>query len=637
MTERAGTRGKEMVLFLPDFIKSDLVDDAEFRAAIDLTVEGTLTLGDGILVVPQDAFHDAVASLYTASSKPQTIEAKDGRSVVVDLHPDRRDAIRLTVDDQVLFVRRHDELRPTAAERLAGFDKALLDADLPPAALGDWRVLLAERRLQGGEVQALEQELAKTPPAMAKALEATFESNTVSLDIIAPPHREYYECLVGRDNPADVAAMASGSATDQASDLIRSKGVHGAQSALLLSTHTLLLSGIDWSPLSDEDWVSLMDWAISEGDPFAQLGMVEIGLKRLAQQPELEERLTGLVSNLCALDPTDKHGPIHLLTGLFVVIDGELSRTRVLADWPPFRRRAASLAQAALVLRLVRNHIDADHFVIWALARDGRRFYLQSHVDLRLEPRWSPNYIEPAQWKAELMGRLNNAIAPVLETLKSGELHARLTGSEETDLPAQIRFPFSFQPGPLEGASAPGPASLPSEFEALLDESLANETLEPKSLAALINLQGLYSIPPDKAERAIALIKAAGHRFIGTKDGSEIDALLSGLARTSAISRSPELADQVRIMCRRRRSESQTPLSPCKEMLVALYAGAAHADRAAWSAFVGEWISEIAFALEDRADGEAMLADLDTLCTIAPVLRRTLCRAIAAIDSYVRS
>lgn len=637
MTASSTHRGREMLILLPDFIKADLLDDDDFRATIALKVEGTLALGDGLFVVSQDPFHDAITRLYEKPDSPQTVETNDGRSVIISLHPDRQDALRLTLDDQVLMVRGHDELRPLAADRLAGFETMLKDADLPRTALADWRALLAERRLQGGEVQALESDLSKTAPAMAKALERTFEKNTVSLDIIAPPHRQYYERLVGSGDPTDVAAMAVGDTATLASDLIRAKGVSGAQRALLLSTHTLLLSGIDWSSLSDEDWMSLADWAIANADPFSQLGMVEIGLKQLAAQPALEPKLAVLVSNLCSLDPEDKQGPIHLLTGLFVVIDGELSRTKALADWPPYRRRAAALAQAAFVLRLVRRRIDADHFVDWALARDGRRFYLQSYVDLRLEPRWSPNYIEPVQWKAELMGRLSNAAAPLLDTLEPSDLLTRLTGSGANDLPAQMRFPFSFQPGPLEGAESPGSAPLPPEFEEMLDETLAHERLEPKSLAALINLQGLYRIPPDKAERATALIKASGHRFIGAEDGGEIDALCSGLARTAAISRSPDLAEQLRILCRRRRVESQTPQSPSKEMLVALYAAASHKDETGWSTFVGEWISEIAFSLKERSDGEAMLADLDTLCMIAPTLRRTVGRAIAAVDSYIRS
>ena len=59
----------------------------------------------------------------------------------------------------------------------------------------------------------------------------------------------------------------------------------------------------------------------------------------------------------------DQASGFKFLSALFCLVDGTLSRTRLLSAEPPFYRRLAALSQAALIQRqLVNIDIDIDLF-----------------------------------------------------------------------------------------------------------------------------------------------------------------------------------------------------------------------------------------------------------------------------------
>src|SRR3546814_7093959 len=72
--------------------------------------------------------------------------------------------------------------------------------------------------------------------------------------------------------------------------------------------------------------------------------------------------------------------------GSRVYVGGDISRTVVLADLPPFQRRLAIFAQAALFERHAYGHVGVEHFTKWAIGQRGRRFYYQTLSELREEP-----------------------------------------------------------------------------------------------------------------------------------------------------------------------------------------------------------------------------------------------------------
>src|SRR3546814_19575428 len=133
---------------------------------------------------------------------------------------------------------------------------------------------------------------------------------------------------------------------------------------------------------------------------------------------------------------------------ILLYVGGDISRTVGLADLPPFQRRLAMFAQAALFERHSYGHVGVEHFTKWALGQRGRRFYYQTLSELREEPRWVADYCTPDQLKAEFLGRISNAASTYQENVQAGPPHALLYGHGENEPPRSMIFPGRFLPGP---------------------------------------------------------------------------------------------------------------------------------------------------------------------------------------------
>src|SRR3546814_8531910 len=100
---------------------------------------------------------------------------------------------------------------------------------------------------------------------------------------------------------------------------------------------------------------------------------------------------------------------------------------------------------------------------------------------------------------------------------------------------------------------------MPAEWDAILAEALAPQDFSPKSVTALINLRGLFSIGDQRVERAVELMRSAGHRFDGDVDQEMHENIFTGLAGVASASRNTALADELRVMVRKNRIDSAHP------------------------------------------------------------------------------
>ena len=90
----------------------------------------------------------------------------------------------------------------------------------------------------------------------------------------------------------------------------------------------------------------------------------------------------------------------------------------------PFYRRQAAIAQASLIIRALKaSHTDTASIAEWARSVGiGHVFFLQGLVDLRLEPRWLPDFVSPEQLRAEFIGRVANAVSQCKSEVESESL-----------------------------------------------------------------------------------------------------------------------------------------------------------------------------------------------------------------------
>lgn len=625
--------GPEMLDLFPPFIQLELIDDDAFRERLGLQVEGTLSLGEGDVKFPRGAFMDAVRALYASSDRRAQATDEDGTcwDLIGEKHGDA-DAIAVQAGGQRHLIPGFAVLNPDHDERTRQFTLMLREAGITPASMTHWSSRLQARTLENEEVRHFDLELARTPVVAMRKLDRELSGASGRVETLAPPHRIYFERLVGAGTASDIAEYAEKVARPLIADLLAWDEARGARLALLLASHASIMAASALIELPTETLTALASWAIEEGDPLCKVGMIEVGLAALSRAAELAGPIQQLVEQIRDLDADDPAGPLQLMMATFVIVDAELSRLKIVDDWPPFRRRIAALAQAGLIQRAVRGRVDVAHFAKWALGYGTRRFYMQTLADLRVEPRWLPDLASPSQLKAELIGRVHNATGRSNENLPDGALRRLLLGKGTDDLPQHIVFPDSLLPGPIEGSAAAAGNPIPPEFEEILDRSLGSASLGPESVIAMINTRGLFNIGSEKVDRAIALIRQAGYRFPSDLEIEKRDALLWGLAAVASSARSEDLAGDVRLMMRRVRVDRDAPLAPARELIVAAMAAGAFSDLSAWLTFLGDWATELAFAVDEESEAAELYSGLDTLCVIEPALRRSAGRGLACLQ-----
>lgn len=635
MTETRNLRGATVLALLPGFMRADLIEDPAFLDAIDVQPETTLSFSDEELVVSADVFFAGVQALYATPNAPQTVTAKDGRALVLSIVADDAEIMTISIGDKDHKVLGHPEMGHDRDRRLSGFDRMIAGRGLPATEREVWRERLRERPATAVEAQELERRLSLSPLAVAQALEEELEAGRGSIETMVPAAEAYYMALVGDGAPGSLDEMARHVADDLIPELLSWSPRAGAVRALALSSHERLLALADWSRLSAEDMRALIAWARTKGDPFSQIGVIHVALLN-GRAASLQAELAGLVEDICGHDPADLGSRLSLFQASVIAIEAQLSRQHLLSTWPPFRRRAAAFAQAALFAQRAIGEIQIEPFAQWAGETGGREFWAQVQVDLTREPRWLPDFIALPQLHAELLGRLHALGSRWGENLPEGPLRNALTAADGI-VRSTTQFPQSFRAGPLEGAYPGGVGEPPPDLSAYLDELLATETLTFSVLAALANLVALFQADHARIERAVKLIQSSGYRVQGEHPPAALEGLLDALADAACMARAPALAEQVRILCRRRRADAVAAPPVFREAAWALTASAAYDDFSARSEFAGAWITELAFVAEDRQDASNLLNILEILCRAEPRFRISLGRALAALDVYIRS
>jgi hypothetical protein len=400
--------------------------------------------------------------------------------------------------------------------------------------------------------------------------------------------------------------------------------------AFLLSSHPFGPQAIALRQVPRETVLELFQWLEKSGDRFSQVGAIECGLAHLDTYPELEPFLARLIRLMLSDEPDDKDGRLNLTCSLIVLVDGELARTGICHKRSPYWRRLASIAHASMLERAVvaANMLPSD-FVTWAKQNRGRLYYLQTFADMRLEPRWNPDFVLSDQLHAEFVSRIVGATPPDPARVKSDELRGLLGGGENSVRSRVL-------PGPLEGG-VEATIEMPSEIETSLRASLDEIELTPKSFASLVNSALIFRVSSSLTQLAAEGLRRVKYQLRHIESQDEAFSLLSGLATAASMTRSADLADEVRTLMRVVRRKAGIVISQENAMRIALVAAAAHADIARWCKFVGDCMTEFAFEDMNLDAAMTLQQSIRILRELEPYLWATTARADAAISSLVDS
>ncbi len=631
--------GAEMAMaalrLFPPSVRTAIVRDEEFRTRYALRGDAVVQLKRTGAEFIRSTLFRAARQVLAGATRSVDVESMDG--MVWRLTNDNGTGITVTHEKVVQALPECACLAPDVNTRMEWFERQTADCAIIDERIKRWRDVLIDRPLEDDEVNDVLDEFRLTPVHCTAANRERLRAPNFSGADLVPSDLRYFDRLVGIPaTETNVNDFISGVLTSHVRTLVQWKSYKGLRSVFVLSSHQMISQIIDLTAVPREEVVRTYEWLANHGDRISQVGAIECGLQHFDSVPEIEPWLAAMIQVIGADDPEDPAGRLKLLSGLVVLVDGEISRRSIARQRPPFWRRLASIAHAALIER---EALDAELaptvFSEWALESGGAHYYMQSLVDLRQEPRWFPDGMTPKQLQAEMLGRIRNAAERYRKNVRSGELTSLLWG-EGSAVQSRKIIPYAFLPGPLEGGSA-AVIEMPDKYESSIRVSLQTEELTPESFSELVNMSLLYRTSPQLSELAAQGLSRVGYQLRRVSGNDDLFSLLNGLAVVSAVTRSVALANEVRNLCRVARRRADCGLSLEGVARVAVVAAAANSDLAAWSETVGDWLNELAFEDMTCEEAIALQRKIYALLHVEPALWETCGRAEAALSAFVKS
>ena len=621
---------------VPPLIRDSLLKEQTFREDYGLKREAVITFGNRDISVLRSEFFDAVRAVLAGADEAEVSDEKGGDWNLKN-EAGEKGLLNLVLSsaEQRIILPDFTGLSEDPSVRVRSLEESAFDVNLPIDVQERWRKILTKRALEDDELDLFYSDICDTPIYLDRAIGREIRAGKSSFSSLIPNSRRYFERLVGAyDGSVSIRDYAVGTGREVFRQLTEWRPYEGILFSLLLSSHPALTAEINVDHLDQEDLEKAFDYLEKHGDMLSRLGAFEVGLRTLPNRPQVEPFLLRLVHRIRDDDVEGKASEFKLFSALFVLVDGELARTRLLAEEPPFYRRLASLAQAALIHReLIQFGIDYDHFSNWAFSNRGEHFYMQSFADMRTEPRWNSDLAAASQMQADFFGRIMIAGNNFQANLGDGELRDTILGDGEQSLIKLCEFPRPYFSGPLEGAED-SPNALPDDLARVIEEQLESGEVEAASFIALVNSAMIFRITSGQAELAAKALRLGNYTLANLENKSQLVGILNGLATVSAVSRNSALADELRILVRRYRRDSKYSLSIDEAIRICLVASAGREDLMEWRQFAGEWLTELAFGKLKGNEGEVFHSHLLALLHSVPELWVSSAMADAALRAW---
>ena len=621
--------------FVPQLIRQTLLEDSDFRDEYGLTTDGLLSFGDADVSVQQSDFFDAVRHVLSDFSENEVTDKKGQRWKLRNIGGvGELPCLSLSCSTNPLPTYLI-ALSPDRDTRLRSFDEDITVFNLPRDATNYWHNILSRRALRDEEVEDFRNHFRDTPVAIAQAIRTDILRGESTVSSLVPSSRRYFERLVGvYDGSATIRDYASGTGKELIHQLVSWRSYDGILTSLYLSSHEALTDEFNVDKMSSDELVRAYGFLEKYGDRISQLGAIEVGLRVLSSRPEIEESLKHIIEQIRDDDVNGKMSGFKLLSTLFCLVDGELSRIRLFAEEPPFYRRLAALSHASLIHREVAGlPIDVDRFVEWAQKNRGGIQYLQSLVDMRSEPHWDGRLAVESQVKANFVGRIVCSARKQQENLSVSPIYNLVFGGQEGSLQSLGDIHSQSLPGPLEGTDGMQ-RKLPLDGANTIEEQLNSERVGPSSFVTLVNCAHIYRIGTQHADSAAKALDRAGYRLQDIENRSQFVNISNGLATVAAVTRSQTLASKLRILVHGIRHDNEYALTVSEIVTICLVAAACHQDVRSWTGYVGDWLTELAFSDLDEEEGEELHSILNFLFHAVPDLWVTCGTADAALEAF---
>ena len=620
----------------PKRVRDALISDPQFRADHNMKADAIISFGRGDIEFQRSVLMGAVRRALRSRKKSPAVNDVSGQAWLVEFDRDKESLELTAVQGETrLAVGHFMLLSQNRALRLKVFRREANDLGLPHLDAKKWEEVLFAHPADDDELMAIQEDLNATPVAVENAVRGSLTTGNVSLNVFIPRSELYYERLVGKCDPGQTfEAFVSTGLTRHIRDLIAWDPLRGYRLALMLAAQPSISAVIGAETIPTQRHATMFEELAAQGDVLSRAAAIEMGFDQVRSTAELREPFARLIQAAVAAAPIAKIDPYKLLSSLIVLTYGEIAHTRVLAAKPPYWRRLAAIAQAAVIARCVATTgDDGTQFIKWALTVRSQLFLLQCFVDVREEPRWVAELVLPNQLRNELGGRIwtaaNAHSAFVIEEGWKELLLDETAGS----LRHQLNLPQIMLPGPLEGSSTLI-MEIPPEHLGEIRTDLSRAVITAECFSALANAALFFRIPLDVVDLASDALSRAEYYLQRSGDQPLVPFLL-GLATIAAVTRNQRLADTLFILLRKYRRLYPNELDVDAALRVALMACGSRADLRDWCKCVGDHVTDTAFQQLTRDEAVRLHSHVALLCHLVPELWGTCGQAEAALQSVL--
>ncbi|MDG2517808.1 hypothetical protein [Lysobacter soli] len=620
---------------LPHRVVAAAIDQTGLLAELGLRAEASVTLGKELPAFDRRTLFEAIRQCFRTPGAAVSVSDAEGGTWQVECTSPESSEVVLRSDSKRLSTSNFWMLNGDNAARLRALNAVVRELNLDDAARSK---LDADLQSDASDelASSIHLVLSQAPVALIGRLRVSVLGGQLVRDECAPKEFAYYERLIGPVPEThaftDYLTTILPAHIDR---LLAWDETEGTRLVLTMCLHTSFTRTLSDRVRDPRAVRSGLEWALENGTANAKIAAIELGLYKLSEIDGVEPVVARLVEQVLADDASTSESMFEASSLLARLVLGDIALTRTLHSAPPFWRRLAGMAQAALIEREVRQANRSIKLPEEWIALDASDYFtLQTLVELRQEPRWLPDFMQRQQAKHEGLGRIFGVATAYQEAIASVELR-QLLFDKDGALRKQMDFFHPFLPGPLEGNATPSMV-LPAEVEESLSRDLEGGSPSAYAFARLVNGALLFKLSSRHADLAAELLRKAKYRVHGDSDEAQIFPLISGLAIVASSARSISLAEEVRILSRVSRRTDPAPFAPEDELRVALIASASRESIDDWSAFLGQWITEIAFEAKTKEAAVGLLPQLRRLAYIEPALAPQFARAIAALISLQR-
>ncbi len=603
-------------------VRNAIIGEKDFRNEFQVTADAIVNFGKEGIGFQRSVLFDAIKAALSGNGEELSVTDTGGSAWRVQILRDKDPTTVAFAQGEKRFLVTHLALlSPDKETRIKVFRHRAGEVNLPQDSRQSWEALLEQRTPDNDEIGLIQDDFNDTPVGARDAIRNNLVSGTISLDVLVPRSARYYERLVGR---CEDGAKIEDYIREVAVPLMRSnigwRSFAGYQFALLLTSQPAFSVALGEIETEEGLLSKVLDWSAAKGDAISRASCIEIGLRRISDDPLIKEPLSKLIDSLAKDAPVAHVDQFKLLSALFLAVYGEMSFRRVLSSKPPFWRRLAALAQAGMIARqIIANGHNVTEVADWFMSVRAQTFTLQCYADMRLEPRWFAELAMPGQLRNELVGRTWMAAKANEAVVASQGWTDKLLGEGDGTLLSQFQMAQAFLPGPLEGGSN-ALQEMPQEVVDSIQSGLSETTITATSFMALANAGLVYRLAPQLVDLAAAAIGRADYRLEIGDPKVSLKAVLLGVASVAAVTRDHALADALFIVLRKYRKFYPAELSIDNTFRVAMVASASRENLLDWTKCVGGCMNDMAFQNITPEEASFLHSHIVCLCHLVPEL-----------------